>query len=75
MTSKPGSRLYPAKEVVGDLPTAPLASSMKADQVNLMIASIAKNHNASIATRNIKDFTGCGITLINPWEKRKSGKN
>jgi len=33
-----------------------------------MIASIAKNLQASIATRNIKDFEGCGLTLINPWQ-------
>ena len=29
-TSKPGSRLCPAKQVEGDLSTAPLASGMKA---------------------------------------------
>jgi predicted nucleic acid-binding protein len=33
-----------------------------------MIASIAKNLQASIATRNIKDFEGCEITLLNPWQ-------
>jgi len=38
-----------------------------ADGVDLMIASIACQHKASIATRNTGDFEGCGIVLINPW--------
>ena len=31
------------------------------------IAGIAAARGATIATRNIKDFTGLGISLINPW--------
>jgi predicted nucleic acid-binding protein len=38
------------------------------DAVDLMIASIAKSQNAQVATRNTKDFKGCGVELINPWE-------
>ncbi len=38
------------------------------DAVDLMIAAIVKSQNASIATRNTKDFEGCGIKIINPWE-------
>ncbi len=71
-----GVRIFPFDEeaafLYGVLSAMREQAGMKADPVDLMIASIAKNHNASIATRNIKDFTGCGITLINPWEKRKS---
>ncbi|MCP5244130.1 MAG: type II toxin-antitoxin system VapC family toxin [Burkholderiales bacterium] len=37
------------------------------DAVDLMIAAIAKTHQAAIATRNVKDFNGCGIEIINPW--------
>lgn len=32
------------------------------------IAAIAKCHQASLATRDISDFEGCGVQLINPWE-------
>jgi predicted nucleic acid-binding protein len=32
-----------------------------------MIAAIAKSRGASLATRNIKDFSDCGIETINPW--------
>lgn len=31
------------------------------------IAAIALSNNASVATRNLKDFTDCGINLINPF--------
>jgi predicted nucleic acid-binding protein len=31
------------------------------------IASICVTHQASLATRNTKDFEGLGLTLINPW--------
>lgn len=33
-----------------------------------MIAAIARSSDAAVATRNIKDFTGTGVTLINPWQ-------
>ena len=31
------------------------------------IAAIAKANSSPLATRNIADFRGTGITLINPW--------
>ena len=31
------------------------------------IAAIALAQGATLATRNIKDFVNCGLTLINPW--------
>lgn len=33
-----------------------------------LIAAIARTHGAAIATRD-RDFTGCGITVFNPWAK------
>lgn len=32
------------------------------------IAAVCRVHNAALATRNTKHFTGLGIQLINPWE-------
>lgn len=32
-----------------------------------MIAGIARSRGAMLATRNVRDFEGCGITLIDPW--------
>lgn len=34
---------------------------------DLMIASIARSHGASVVTRDRGGFEGCGITLIDPW--------
>jgi predicted nucleic acid-binding protein len=31
------------------------------------IAAIAQCNGAVLATRNISDFEGCGVQLINPW--------
>jgi toxin FitB len=36
--------------------------------VDIQIAGIAKALNASVAARNVKDFTGMGVTIINPWD-------
>jgi hypothetical protein len=32
-----------------------------------MIAGIARSRGATLATRNLRDFEGCGITLVDPW--------
>jgi len=37
------------------------------DTADCQIAAIGRTRKAIIATRNEKDFAGCGITVINPW--------
>ena len=32
------------------------------------IAAIARVHRFAVATRNIRDFDNCGLSLINPFE-------
>lgn len=34
---------------------------------DLMIASIARMHGASVVTRDTGGFAGCGLALIDPW--------
>jgi toxin FitB len=34
------------------------------------IAAITRAHNATLATRNTKDFEHCGIDLFDPWKAR-----
>jgi toxin FitB len=36
--------------------------------LDIQIAAIALAHNATLATRNTKDFKHCGIKLVNPWK-------
>jgi len=33
-----------------------------------MIAATALEHDLTLVTRNVKDFGGIGVTLLNPWE-------
>jgi len=35
-----------------------------------MVAAMAVGRGASLATRNVSDFSNCGIPLVNPWEFR-----
>ena len=39
-----------------------------AGPIDLMLAAIASVRGASIATRNVADFEGVGLTIINPWD-------
>lgn len=34
---------------------------------DLMIASICVSRDATLATRNVRDFDGLGIALVDPW--------
>jgi predicted nucleic acid-binding protein len=36
-------------------------------QFDTMIAAVARSAGATLATRNVKDFVDCGITVIDPW--------
>ncbi|MFN0170486.1 MAG: type II toxin-antitoxin system VapC family toxin [Bryobacteraceae bacterium] len=33
-----------------------------------MIAATAQEYGLTVATRNVRDFEGLGVTMINPWE-------
>ena len=35
--------------------------------LSAQIAAIAVAHQASVATRNVADFEGCGTEVIDPW--------
>jgi|ERR1051326_3330883 predicted nucleic acid-binding protein len=37
-------------------------------EFDAQIAAIAASHGAAVATRNVQDFTDCGIKLVSPWE-------
>ncbi|MFG6083635.1 type II toxin-antitoxin system VapC family toxin [Paracoccus litorisediminis] len=44
------------------------AAGQQIAQADCQIAAIARTAGAVIATRNVKDFEGCGIEIINPWD-------
>jgi toxin FitB len=37
-------------------------------QADLLIAATAYEHGLALVTRNLRDFVGCGIPLVNPFE-------
>lgn len=37
-------------------------------QSDAQIAAICLAHQATLATRNVKDFANCQLTIVNPWE-------
>ena len=40
-----------------------------------MIAATAFEHGLTLVTRNVKDFEGLGITVLNPWYAQPSGQS
>jgi toxin FitB len=36
---------------------------------DLMIAAIALSRDANVVTRNVGDFDGCGVAVIDPWDE------
>lgn len=43
------------------------AQGRPVDMPDAMIAGIAHSRGATLATRNGRDFEGCGIALVDPW--------
>ena len=45
-----------------------IGRSMEGHELDCQIAAIARVNGAAVATRNVRDFTDCGVEIINPWE-------
>ena len=41
---------------------------MQGHELDCQIAAIARANEASIGTRNVRHFTDCGVSVINPWQ-------
>lgn len=57
-----------AARLAGRLRATREISGLHAQSADMMIAAITALAGASLATRNVKDFTNTGIDLINPWD-------
>ena len=57
----------PAARGYAEIAAARRASGKPIMEADCQIAGIARACGAVIATRNVKDFEGCGIEVINPW--------
>jgi predicted nucleic acid-binding protein len=38
-----------------------------AGQADMLIAATAQEHSLAVATRNVRDFDGCGIRMVEPF--------
>jgi toxin FitB len=45
------------------------ATGRPISQFDAQIAAIARASGARLATRNVSDFDGCGVGVVNPWEE------
>ena len=43
------------------------ARGIRRSQADLLIAATAQAHQLSLVTRNLRDFEGCGVPLLNPF--------
>ena len=43
------------------------AAGKPISQSDAMIAAMTRARGATLATRNARDFVGCGIGIVNPW--------
>jgi predicted nucleic acid-binding protein len=51
-----------------DIGAARRTSGRPISQFDATIAAITRSHGATLATRNMKDFEGCGVEVLNPWK-------
>jgi hypothetical protein len=56
-----------AASVYADLVARRARSGQPIGMADAQIAATCLVHQAPLVTRNLKDFGGLGLTLINPW--------
>lgn len=56
-----------AADAYAQIAAARKQSGRPISQFDAMIAALARSRGASLATRNVRDFADCGITVIDPW--------
>ena len=52
-----------------DIGAARRAAGRPISQFDAVIAAITRSRGAILATRNSKDFEGCDIVVVNPWDE------
>jgi predicted nucleic acid-binding protein len=57
----------PAARAYADIAARRRAAGRPISDADCQIAAIARSFGAPVATRNVKDFDGCRIEVINPW--------
>jgi predicted nucleic acid-binding protein len=58
----------PAADLYADLRIMRARSGRPLAAEDGIIAAIAKAQGATVVTRDVGGFDGCGVTLVDPWE-------
>lgn len=58
----------PAAAVYADLFALRRKAGRHAPGFDLLIAAIAKSRGHAVATRNVGDFEGLGVVVVDPWQ-------
>jgi predicted nucleic acid-binding protein len=58
----------PAAQAYAEIALARRRAGRPITQFDAQIAAIARSRDAGVATRNVTDFDGCGIGVIDPWQ-------
>jgi len=53
----------------GHLATQTKQQGIAVKVVDAVIAATALEHGLTLVTRNVKDFAGLGVVLLNPWDE------
>ena len=57
-----------AARAYADIAAASRAAGHPISQSDCQIAGIARSRSMAVATRNVRDFSGTGVEVIDPWE-------
>ncbi len=57
----------PAAEAYATLAAGRRAHGKPISAFDAQIAAIARSRGARVATRNVEDFDGCGVEILDPW--------
>ncbi|TQD35583.1 type II toxin-antitoxin system VapC family toxin [Rhodobacter capsulatus] len=60
-----------AAKTYAEIAAARRASGRPIADADCQIAAIARAMGASVVTRNVKDFAGCGVEILDPWSDRR----
>lgn len=59
-----------AAHAYADIASARRLGGQPISQFDAQIAGVARSRGAQLATRNLRDFVDCGISLVDPWTGR-----
>lgn len=54
-------------EQAGRLRAMAASQGANADPIDALIAACASSRNATLATRNVRDFVALGVNVVDPW--------